>query len=299
MPLTEELDIEVETLDSTEGLTARGIADDRLAEMAAAVRIACAGAIARPTRTGAAVVGVTRQSSALRIAALALLGLIVAIVAWLVVSRLMAPKPEPPHVSVGAAPPQRSPAPVATPARPDAAPPAAEPPSPTPTAGRVVQPRPPTPVIPPKAPAAPRQHAAPVVEGSSCRYSPRGASEGPAAHRQHDSGLADQAVRHDRRTDRRDRRQSRTADHRRDRTPFRGFSRAFRRPHPCRAGRTPGCRGSRHSLTRVRPASGCLNWCSGRVRVVRGQRPPFRAVAPEASPSTCAEKSVIVCSRPA
>ena len=153
MPLTEELDIEVETLDSTEGLTARGITDDRLAEMAVAVRIACAGAIARPTRTGAPVVDVTRQSSALRIAALALLGLLVAIVAWLVVSRLMAPKPEPPHVSVGVAPPERSPAPVATPARPDAAPPAAEPPSPTPTAGRVVQPRPQTPVIPPKAPA--------------------------------------------------------------------------------------------------------------------------------------------------
>jgi hypothetical protein len=152
MPLTEELDIEVETLDSTDGLTARGITDDRLAEMAVAVRIACAGAIARPTRTGAPVVDVTRQSSALRIAALALLGLLVAIVAWLVVSRLMAPKPEPPHVSVGVAPPERSPAPVATPARPDAAPPA-EPPSPTPTAGRVVQPRPQTPVIPPKAPA--------------------------------------------------------------------------------------------------------------------------------------------------
>ena len=152
MPLTEELDMEVETLDSTEGLTAKGIAQERLSAMAAAVRIACAGAIARPTRTGAGVVGVTRQSTALRIAALTLIGALVAVVAWLLVSRLMAPKPEAPHVRVGAVTPQPSQAPAPTPVRPEPVPPAIEAPSPTPTAGRVAEPQ--APVIPPKAPAA-------------------------------------------------------------------------------------------------------------------------------------------------
>jgi hypothetical protein len=50
MPLIEELDVEVETLDSLEGLTVKPAAADRLQEMAPAIRIACAGAISRATR---------------------------------------------------------------------------------------------------------------------------------------------------------------------------------------------------------------------------------------------------------
>ena len=50
MPLIEELDVEVESLDSLEGLIVRPEATDRLSEVAASLRIACAGAIARPTR---------------------------------------------------------------------------------------------------------------------------------------------------------------------------------------------------------------------------------------------------------
>jgi hypothetical protein len=50
MPLIEELDVEVETLDSLEGLDVKPNAIDRLSEIAPAIRIACAGAIARHTR---------------------------------------------------------------------------------------------------------------------------------------------------------------------------------------------------------------------------------------------------------
>jgi hypothetical protein len=50
MPLIEELDVEVETLDSLEGLAVAPDASDRLLDVAASLRLACAGAIARPTR---------------------------------------------------------------------------------------------------------------------------------------------------------------------------------------------------------------------------------------------------------
>jgi len=51
MPLIEELDMEVETLDSLEGLAVAPGASDRLAEMASSLRLACAAAVARETRT--------------------------------------------------------------------------------------------------------------------------------------------------------------------------------------------------------------------------------------------------------
>jgi hypothetical protein len=51
MPLIEELDIEVETLDSLEGLQMKPDLADRLAEVAPAIRLACAGAFARESRT--------------------------------------------------------------------------------------------------------------------------------------------------------------------------------------------------------------------------------------------------------
>ena len=50
MPLIEELDMEVETLDSLEGLVVAPEAADHLADTAPAIRLACAGAVARETR---------------------------------------------------------------------------------------------------------------------------------------------------------------------------------------------------------------------------------------------------------
>lgn len=50
MPLIEELDIEVETLDSLDGLVVKPEATEKLTEAAASIRLACAGVIARPSR---------------------------------------------------------------------------------------------------------------------------------------------------------------------------------------------------------------------------------------------------------
>ena len=50
MPLIEELDLEVETLDSLDGLHVKPAVAERLRELAASIRLACAGAIARGTR---------------------------------------------------------------------------------------------------------------------------------------------------------------------------------------------------------------------------------------------------------
>jgi hypothetical protein len=50
MPLIEELDLEVETLDSLDGLAFAPEMHDRLTELAPAIRMACAGAATRPAR---------------------------------------------------------------------------------------------------------------------------------------------------------------------------------------------------------------------------------------------------------
>ena len=50
MPLIEELDMEVETLDSLEGLVVAPETADRLTDTASALRLACAGTVARETR---------------------------------------------------------------------------------------------------------------------------------------------------------------------------------------------------------------------------------------------------------
>jgi hypothetical protein len=50
MPLIEELDVEVETLDSLDGLVVAPPASDKLTESASSIRLVCAGAIARGTR---------------------------------------------------------------------------------------------------------------------------------------------------------------------------------------------------------------------------------------------------------
>lgn len=63
MPLIEELDLEVETLDSTEGLCAAGkMKPDRLAEAAPAIRLACAAALTPAvTRFTSTPIGATTQ----------------------------------------------------------------------------------------------------------------------------------------------------------------------------------------------------------------------------------------------
>jgi hypothetical protein len=50
MPLIEELDVEVETLDSLDGLEVKKQDADRLADIAPAIRLACAGVVARGSR---------------------------------------------------------------------------------------------------------------------------------------------------------------------------------------------------------------------------------------------------------
>ena len=85
MPLIEELDVEVETLDSLEGLAVGPDASDRLLDVAASLRLACAGAIARPTRRrdeskGKGLSGTSR--SVLRFGAAAAMILAVLAVGW-------------------------------------------------------------------------------------------------------------------------------------------------------------------------------------------------------------------------
>jgi hypothetical protein len=75
MPLIEELDVEVETLDSLDsldGLVVKPAAAERLTEMAAAIRLACAGVIARATRPwdGSRLAAVHRTRALIRAAAL-------------------------------------------------------------------------------------------------------------------------------------------------------------------------------------------------------------------------------------
>ena len=73
MPLIEELDTEVETLDSLEGLNVTPTATDGLTESAAAIRLACAGAIARASRRpwdDSRRVAAERKSALIRVAAI-------------------------------------------------------------------------------------------------------------------------------------------------------------------------------------------------------------------------------------
>jgi hypothetical protein len=166
MPLTEELDLEVETLDSVEGLTANGLSEDRLSEMAAALRIACAGAIARPTRLKGGTPVTAKPSSALKVAALALIGVLVAVAAYFVVSRLLKPRTQAPRVSIGSAlpepvAPKQAPAPTPAPAPPAAA--TIDPATPAPTAGRSTAPLLPRAPRADKPPAASPKEPLPIV----------------------------------------------------------------------------------------------------------------------------------------
>ena len=115
MPLIEELDVEVETLDSTDGLRAAGnVTPDHLRESAAAIRLACAAVLTsgtgrEATNSTAATIVKEETSGAMRAAtALALIG-VLACGAFLLRS-IVAPapvKPMPvPHRSVAARPAQ-------------------------------------------------------------------------------------------------------------------------------------------------------------------------------------------------
>ena len=125
MPLIEELDTEVETLDSLDGLTVNPPASDKLSEVAAAIRIACAGAIARPTRS---LLGspVAAGSVLPKVLAAAVAGALVVGAAWFLISRRPA-APQPTQV------PKTTAASPATASPPPSRPPPA--PSPSPTAG--------------------------------------------------------------------------------------------------------------------------------------------------------------------
>ena len=142
MPLIEELDTEVETLDSLEGLTVAPTATDRLTESAAAIRLACAGAIARPSRPwdDSKRAAAERQTALIRVAAvLALLAGIAAAYAGYFEWRDWRRAPSAPVMAAAQKPPRPQAVP-STPQRTSAEPPV--PPSPTaPLIGSPDQPR--------------------------------------------------------------------------------------------------------------------------------------------------------------
>ncbi|HEX6975894.1 MAG TPA: hypothetical protein VF147_15920 [Vicinamibacterales bacterium] len=118
MPLIEELDLEVETLDSADGLLATGRArTERFAELAPAIRLACAAATTPSQRRGAGPL-VAMAAAAVLIAVLGWAGY-----AYWAVPRMVAPSPAAPRAA-----PTVRPAPVGS-TPPVAAPPVAAPPA--------------------------------------------------------------------------------------------------------------------------------------------------------------------------
>jgi hypothetical protein len=148
MPLIEELDVEVETLDSLSGLIVEPSVRERLLDLAPAIRLACAGALARPSRPRRPA---EPHRDWPRIAALfALLVLIGSIAALLGPRWLRSPTPpsSADHVTASATSPGAPSNPTITPAP---APRPAPPPAPAvqpvqaPTAGRAAAPAAPKP----------------------------------------------------------------------------------------------------------------------------------------------------------
>lgn len=143
MPLIEEVDVEVETLDSLDGLVVKPLVAEKLAEWAPAIRIACAAAIARGTRPWDPSKKTTPWHTAGTYARAAALAAAVAGIGYLWYVRFARPKttPAPPVVSAPATASKSNPAVVSAPATAPksaspvvSAPPAA--PKPAPPAGR-------------------------------------------------------------------------------------------------------------------------------------------------------------------
>jgi hypothetical protein len=113
MPLIDELDAEVETLDSLAGLTAPDALLERLQDAAPAIRLACAGALARPARAREPQTGHATDRTWFRIAAVIAVVALLAVMAALLLPRLMhraaqAP-PQESHDAHQVTPPQQQP----------------------------------------------------------------------------------------------------------------------------------------------------------------------------------------------
>ncbi len=174
MPLIEELDTEVETLDSLDGLTVNPPASNKLSEVAAAIRIACAGAIARPTRS---LLGspVAAGSVLPKVLAATVAGALVVGAAWFLISRRpAAPQPTPVPKTTAASPVTASPPlsqqPPAPSPSPTAGTTAAAPPTrapivqPVPSKPPDIQPKPGPPAAAPSAKPTPLVPAAPRAD---------------------------------------------------------------------------------------------------------------------------------------
>jgi len=184
MPLIEELDVEVETLDSLDGLVVKKEIADRLAEQAPAIRLACAGAATRSSRPwDSSRRWKTRAERVLLYAATIVAGLAIGY-AWYAWAHAQAPpasenRPQPRSPAKPAAPPPaqrgndrgsapvdpRQPSPTPVPPPQTRVPATVTPPPPSPTATSGTQPPPRTDQHP--APTAnPRPRPAPPLQTS-------------------------------------------------------------------------------------------------------------------------------------
>ena len=151
MPLIEELDVEVESLDSLEGLTVKPELTDTLAEVAASIRLACAGAVARPTRKRDAALAQSAESLPPWVlwAAGVIVGVGVLAAGWMAYRPKVDPNPAPVA--------KKSPSPPAQQQKPVTQPPVRQKPGATPAAhAAATPPKPTTPAAqtPKPAPAA-------------------------------------------------------------------------------------------------------------------------------------------------
>jgi hypothetical protein len=161
MPLIEELDVEVESLDTFEGLIVKPEAIDRLSDIAASLRIACAGAVARPTRRRDASKRTTSLlRSIVRIGAAVAVLLGTGLLGWSWWARQSAPRPAAKPVTIANATPKQPPIlPQPTPAQKPLTAPVPPPPKADVTAKAPTHTPPPTP-----APSTTKPQPPPVSE---------------------------------------------------------------------------------------------------------------------------------------
>jgi hypothetical protein len=180
MPLIEELDIEVETLDSTEGLLSTGSArTDRFAESAPSLRLAVASAVAAsPARRSLASRPIVRATAAAAIVAVAL---------WAGSRQLGGSRVRSAGTRVAAgtaSPALRTAAPPATPPAAKPSPVTAQSPAPTPAKPAPQQTAPPAQTPPPQTAPAPQQKppqqtAKPLVPPPQTAPPPKAATSTP------------------------------------------------------------------------------------------------------------------------